>query len=475
MDWLLYPALDYTISQELFLRGLALTYFIAFWSLLKQVKGLYGAKGITPISELLQGLRQKNGGKPDLRAVTFFWINSSDTCLQWVCVCGMTAALLVFLGVISSLLFFLLWAFYLSFVSIGSVFLSFQWDTLLLETGFIAIFFSIQIPSPPIYVYLLWFLLFRFLFSSGVVKLLSRCPEWRSLKAMSYHFLTQPIPNRLAYYAHQYAQSFSKLYVSGVFVFELAVPFMIFGPSNLRLYAFCLMVFFQLFIFATGNFAFFNLLTIVLCLPLLNNNHLAWLKLSQPSTLAGSVDFYLAAALTVIGGGLLFLNILQLAGLFTYLRLSQRILWRISPLLLVNHYGLFARMTTVRNEIIIEGSMDGNQWKSYEFKWKPGDLFAPPKQVAPFHPRLDWQMWFAALDSWESNAWFCRFVALLLNGSLDVQALLKTNPFPQAPPKYIRTLLYEYHFSDLATKRTTGEWWTRKYKGNYSPIFSLRH
>ena len=465
----------FVYAQWLFLKFLALNYFFAFGSLFLQIKGLYGTQGILPINELLSHIKKRTGGKIPFRdAPTFFWVNSKDFTLELTAFLGMVASLLVIGGVCPAPLFFFLWAAYLSFLTVGSVFLSFQWDILLVEVGFIAIFFSLQTPPPILMIYLLWIVLFRLIFSSGVVKWISGCPEWRALKAMEYHFETQPIPNRLAFYSHILAKLFTKLFDIGVNFFEIAVPFLIFTPQPLRYVGFVLTVFFQILIMLTGNYAFFNTLTIALCIPLLDATYLQGWFAEIPTITAFEPNVYLSVALNFIAGILILWNVLELISLFYPLGRIDKLFIRLAPFRIVNSYGLFARMTTERNEIIIEGSDDGTYWKAYEFKWKPGDPKFPPRQVAPHQPRLDWQMWFAALSSYQYNPWFVRFLERLLEGSPDVLGLLKTNPFPLNPPKYIRSMFYQYHFTDLRTKRKTGMWWTRTLKGHYSPVYSIQ-
>lgn len=467
---------QFILSQQLFIKLLGFSYLCAFWSLFIQVLGLYGSQGIIPVQQTLQNMReidQRKGPLLYLRFPTFFWINSSDWSLKGLAGFGLIASLLVVFGVWPAIWLPLLWLTYLSYVTIGLVFLGFQWDALLLEVGFVGIFFAIESPPPMMLLLALWILLFRFIFSSGAVKLLSGCPEWRQIQAMTYHYETQPIPNKVAYFMHQQAKWFSKISEVGVYFFELAVPFLILGTNKMRLVACLLLIFFQILIFVTGNYAFFNILSVALCIPLLTNSSLEWL-MGSPSTLISPVHPIVHGFLEVIGTIFFVLNIMLLVSLFIYSKTIYKVLNYLSLYYLINPYGLFARMTTNRDEIIIEGSMDGQEWKVYEFKWKPGDLREPPKQVAPYHPRLDWQMWFAALSNYRANPWLINFMVRLLEGSQPVQKLLKINPFPDAPPKYIRAHLYQYHFSDLATLRKTGEWWVRTYKGLYTPVLSLK-
>lgn len=466
---------SYIFAQWLFLKFLALNYFFAFGSLFFQIKGLYGREGILPIRDLLRNIEKKEGRKLYFRIPTLFWWASSDETLQHLTVLGMIASILVLIGAFPAPLFLFLWLAYLSFVSVGASFLAFQWDILLLEVGFISIFFSLQSPPPFSLVLLYWVLLFRLIFSAGVIKLLSRCPEWRGLTAMEVHYESQPIPNRIAYYFHQQPKWFAKLSCIVVFFLEIAVPFLFLTTSYGRLLAFLMTLFLQLMIMISGNYAFFNTLTMALCIPLLDDKYLSWMFDGAPAISALFPHIFSGIVLNAVAAVLILLNVLELVHLFVRIPRFEKIRFMISPYYLINPYGLFARMTTTRNEIIIQGSNDGEVWKDYEFHWKPGDVKAPPRQVAPHQPRLDWQMWFASLSSYQNNPWFIRLLTCLLQGSHSVLALFKKNPFPEAPPKFIRTLMYEYHFTDIKTKRATGDWWKRTLKGIYSPSCSLQN
>lgn len=462
-----------SISQGLFLKFLGGIYFFAFLSLNRQVKGLYGSQGIASIRTYLDTIHRRYGKKLFVRLPTLFWFNTSDRCLVLVTWVGMLGAAFVLAGIIPALFLFVLWMCYLSFCQAGGVFLSYQWDALLVEAGFLSIFFAIQSPPPLPFVYLLWFLLFRLMFSSALAKLLWGSQEWKNLTAMVHHYETQPLPTILGYYAHQQPLFFAKLSVIGVYFFELVMPCLIFTPVPIRCAASLLLVFFQLLIMATGNYAFLNLLTIALCLPLIPNLYLSHFEGLSWFIPLVSANLVIGGLLSVFALIFLLMNALELMAVF----LRRRTMFnRLRPFYLyhlINPYGLFIHMTTVRDEIIVEGSDDGREWKVYEFKWKPGNPFCAPRFAAPHQPRLDWQMWFAALGSYTHNPWFSAFLSRLLEGSEDVLRLLKDNPFPRKPPKYVRSRLYRYHFTDRKIKKETGMWWSRVPVGEYSPTFSL--
>jgi len=478
------------LTRNLFLRCLGAIYFIAFLSLGSQIHGLIGSNGILPIQPYLERVGQQLGGERYLFFPTLFWFDASDLFLQWVCSAGVVCAFLLVLGIVPAPLLVVLWVCYLSLDVACRDFLSYQWDALLLEVGFLAIFLaplSITLnrssKNPPS-AWVLWLfrlLLFRLMFSSGVVKLMSGDPTWRDLTALNFHYATQPLPTWIGWYAHQLPEVIQKLSVLGVFGIELLVPFLIFAPRRLRTMGSGIMIFFQLLIYLTGNYCFFNLLTIALCLLLLDDR--MWFQKSQrdvsPAPLYGtrSSGGY-TWAIGPFVAVMLLLNVIQVTGLFhrnLYHLKPVRFLYRtLSPFRIVNHYGLFAVMTTTRLEILVEGSKDGLQWKPYQFRYKPGDVTRKPHFVAPHQPRLDWQMWFAALSTYQQHPWFVSFCGKLLEGSPEVLQLLSENPFPEAPPRYLRAVVYEYTLTDRETRSQTGQWWSREKRGLYCPILSLR-
>jgi len=461
------PAESYSTALGLFPRLLGLVYLLAFASLLVQVKGLYGAHGILPIHEVAEVLRRKLGRWGFLRVPSIFWFKASDTFITAGTALGCALSIYLLAGLPPLPALVLLWLIYLSFASLGQEFLSFQWDALLLETGFMTIFLPLVSPASPLVVLAYQVFIFRFMLSAGTVKLTSHDPNWRKLRAMSFHYETQPIPNRIAWYAHQLPEGLQRLSTLGTFLFELIVPFLALGPAPYKLACFCLLTFFQGLILLTGNYGFFNLLTIVLAVPLLEDRYLGWLVHSQSA--AANLPLLSVAAGAAFGCVIL-LNLLQLLRLFLQPWWLSRILslcgrWQIS-----NPYGLFAVMTVERYEFVIEGSRDLKTWLPYEFHWKPGDPAGPPRQAAPHQPRLDWQMWFAALDPYHVEPWLSRLVKRLLEGSAAVQRLFRTVPYSDSPPEYIRLVVYRYHFTDLAAKRASGRWWDRVEIGRSEPM-----
>lgn len=486
--------LEYIRVRFLFLRGLALIYLIAFVSLYGQLDGLIGTHGIQPAAAMMQQLKEQAaadhiGLNRYHLLPTLAWWSASDSALHWQCGAGIGLSVLLLFGIAPAPVLFLLWCLYLSLATIGSPFLNFQWDQLLLETGLLAIFFAplqwMERPSrqgrpSALVLWLLRWLTFRLMLESGCVKLLSGDVSWWHLTALRVHFETQPLPTWIAWYASQLPAGFLVFCTFMVLFAELAVPVMIFAGRRARITAAVIFICLQVVIMLTGNYTFFNWLTIVLCLPLLDDDILKFPR--RPSTIVEMPPAkrparwprYVVVPVAIITVMVTLMELLGTMGIpekwsKPYLELFA---W-LQPFRSFNGYGLFAVMTKTRPEIIVEGSNDGEVWKPYEFKYKPGDLKARPQFVAPFQPRLDWQMWFAALGSPRQNPWFFNFEIRLLQNTPQILALLKNNPFPMEPPKYVRAQLYEYHFTDTATRRATGNWWRREYLGVYLPPVSL--
>jgi predicted DCC family thiol-disulfide oxidoreductase YuxK len=458
-------SLRYAGIEWLFLRMLAAIYFVAFVSFGTQVTGLIGEHGIAPLGRYLAAVSQTFGLQGYRMLPTVFWLAHGDRVLQAACAAGAVTSLLLLLGYLERAALICLYVLYLSLCTAGQEFMSFQWDFLLLETGFLAIFLG----NSKLVVFLFRWLAFRLTFLSGAVKLTSHDPAWRSLTALSYHYWTQPLPTPLAWYANQLPFWFHRFSTAMVFVIELGIPFLFFAPRPWRFFAAFCALYLQGLIFLTGNYTFFNLLAMSLYLFLFDDAALARLRLK-----ARTARIRPAVAATV-AGIVLVLSVAELWGMFfggsseegnTLVRLA-------APYGIVNTYGLFAMMTTSRPEIIVQGSRDRETWLDYEFKYKPGDLRQRPRWVAPFQPRLDWQMWFAALAGPRGAPWFDNFMVRLLQGSPEVLGLLDKDPFPAAPPKYIRALLFDYSFTDFAMRHETGAWWRRRPQGMYFPGISL--
>jgi lipase maturation factor 1 len=405
-------------------------------------------------------------------------LNPGDGMIKAVGLAGIGLSALLLLGVRWRILRIALFVLYLSLVTAGQEFMGYQWDALLLEAGFLAILLG----SSPIVVWLYRWLLFRLLFLSGAVKLASGDSSWHHFTALPVHYETQPLPTPLAWYMYQLPPWFQRGSVGFVFFVELVVPFLIFAPRRVRFFAARAIMVLQVLILLTGNYAFFNLLTISFCLFLVND---AFFRRVLPKAVSRSADSaatyktsrpWSKAICGSFAALALFIGSFEVARTFgVHWSVADAAMRSVSPFQIINSYGLFAVMTTTRPEIVIEGSNDGVTWLAYEFKYKPGDLTRRPAWVAPHQPRLDWQMWFAALGDYQSDPWIIRFMARLLQGSPEVLRLLGRNPFPDGPPHYVRATLYQYRFSTPPEKRSTGAWWSRELKGAYVPAVSLKN
>jgi lipase maturation factor 1 len=455
--------------EWLFLRLLAVIYLIAFASLGVQITGLIGSRGILPLGGYLAAVSKALGVRGYWSMPTIFWLAHGDWFLKAACIAGVALGIVLLLGIVKAgwerLLLVGLYILYLSLCSVGQDFLSFQWDSLLLETGFLAIFLG----SSKFVVFLFRWLLFRLIFLSGVVKLTSHDPVWRDWTALAFHYMTQPLATPLAWYMYQLPLGFQRFSTASVLSIELVVPFLFFAPRMWRLCGAALALFLQVMIFLTGNYTFFNLLTISLCVFLFDDYALERFRMPARSARTRAVAVW-AVAIVILA-----LSWSELDEMFLETSPdAEDALVRIAgPFQIANTYGLFASMTTTLPEIIVQGSDDGITWLDYEFPYKPGDLRQPPHWVAPYQPRLDWQMWFAALSDYRGAPWFTNFMVRLLQGSPDVLGLLKNNPFPNAPPKYVRAELFDYSFTNFATRRATRDWWAREPRGLYFPRISL--
>ena len=455
----------YASVEWIFLRILAAIYFVAFTSFGMQVTGLIGERGISPLGRYLAAVSQTFGAQGYRMMPTLFWFAHSDRILQVACWAGAWISLVLLAGYFERVSLVCLYVLYLSVCTAGQEFMSFQWDFLLLEAGFLAIFLG----QSKLIVFLFRWLAFRLTFLSGAVKLMSHDPTWRNLTALSYHYWTQPLPTAVAWYANQLPFWFHRFSTAMVFVIELGVPFLFFAPRRWRFLGALCALYLQALIFVTGNYTFFNLLAMAIYLFLFDDAALAKLRLR---TRRVRIKPAVAAAVAVI---VVALSMSELWGMFfgSSSEEGSALVRLAAPFGMVNTYGLFAMMTTTRPEIIVQGSADGQTWLDYEFKYKPGDLRRAPRWVAPFQPRLDWQMWFAALSGPRGAPWFDNFMVRLLQGSPEVRGLLGKDPFPASPPRYVRAQLFDYGFTDFSTRRASGDWWRRTPRGIYFPEISL--
>ena len=467
-----------SLTIWIYLRLLALVYLAAFASFAVQAPGLIGPEGIVPVTDYFAAIDSSYGLEKYWFLLSLFWLDSSATTIALVCWLGVVLSLLLFLNVRPLLCLIGLYLLHLTLYTGGQVFMTFQWDNLLLECGFLALFLQ---HSPRLFVWLHRWLLFRFMWQSGLVKWLSGDESWRQLTALTFHFETQPLPSALAWYAAKLPELVLQAGVVFTGVIELLIPFLILMPRQPRLLAVLCIAVFQLLITLTGSYNYFNFLTVSLCLLILDDRSLAklvpgfirdrrqslstgrgsWRRAGLPVAVA-VVYFWTSATLLAVTS-----RRAEISGF------SRELLAWTAPLHMANGYGLFAVMTKQRREIIIEGSADGIEWRAYELPYKPGRLNRAPVWATPHQPRLDWHLWFAALAPVEQNPWFKNLMVRLLSGSQPVLDLFAYNPFPDQPPQYVRAKLYQYHFTDWDTRRETGAWWRRTYVGEFFPAAGL--
>lgn len=464
----------YWYVRLIFQRGLALVYLIAFLVAVNQFCPLLGEHGLLPVPLFVHSVSFADS--PSL-----FFLFPRDAAFK---VCAWTGVVLAALSLtgaserfnswISATHWFLLWALYLSFVNVGQVFYGFGWETMLLEAGFFAIFLGCSRSSPRVVViWLIRWQLFRVMFGAGLIKL--RGDEcWRDLTCLDYHYMTQPMPNLLSWYFHWAPEWTHQGGVLFNHFVELIVPFGFFAPPRIARTAALLTIFFQLTLALSGNLSFLNLLTIVLALSALDDQFIARLIPARPPEVGEAffIDRLPAIALAAVVAWL------SIAPIQNLISPRQAMNASFNPLHLVNTYGAFGSVTRQRFQVIVEGTMyspptGATLWHEYRFKGQPGDLRRAPPQIAPYHLRLDWLMWFASMSPYYEHPWFVNFMAKLLGGDPATLSLLATNPFPDRPPRYVRARLYEYQFTTPNQRRDTGLWWLRDDAGTYFPPVAL--
>ena len=438
-----------------------------------QVTGLIGVHGILPAEAYLEELRRSLGSDAWLNHPSLFWLNATDSALLAACWSGVALSLFVVANRFTGRALFVLFVLYLSLYHVGQVFLAYQWDLLLLETGFLAWLLTSGSRIP---LWLLRWLLFRFMFLSGAVKLASGDPAWASLKTLDYYFETQPLPTPLAWYAHQIPEDVRTFVVAVHFAVELVLPFLIFLPRRLRFVAAGGFLALQLVIVATGNYGFFNLIVLALTVLLLDDQALRRVIPTRLQSAVARRTHGHVRRTTRIALSLFAAFVVTIGALQTVKRLEfepdPTVVLPTAGLKLVNIYGVFANMVQDRREIVVEGSLDGSEWREYVFRYKPGPLDRHPPWNVPHQPRLDWQMWFAALGAAPGNPWFESFLRRLLEGIPEISELLERDPFADKPPRFVRATLYRYRFATVAEK-TQGLWWVREWEGVYFPPVTL--
>ncbi len=497
-------------ARWIFLRALGLIYYSAFFSLLFQATGLIGPNGVLPAKDYLQYLAQHLGSVERYwYAPTVFWISSGDLALKLMCWVGMAAAILLVLNLWPRAMLLVCFLSYLSFIAALQDFSSYQSDGMLLEAGFIALFFAAPGLRPDLgrghppsraSFFLLQWEWFRIYFESGCVKLLSGDPQWRHFTAMDQYYQNGPLPTWIGWYTQHLPHGFHAFTVGLTFAVELGIVFLMFAPwRRLRVLCFLIVTPFEIAIILTANYTFLNYLVLSLGFLLLDDGALAlapprrlakWLKAKlaitlppqpqpekaldpQESRLAGLRQHLSAIRLAVTAvmlGWIFYVTaVLLLWMFFPHAPLPTQPVAALEPYRIANRYGLFAVMTRARYEIEFQGSYDGKTWVAYPFRYKPQDPAKPPAIYAPYQPRFDWNLWFASLDNWRDNPWVVHTEELLLINDPEVLTLFAGNPFASKAPTQLRAVLWQYWFTDMATKRSQGLWWRRQELGLYAP------
>jgi Lipase maturation factor len=477
---------DYWLTRFVILRLLGFVYTVAFLVAIRQIVPLIGAHGLTPASHYL-ALLEKDLGSPALgmlQVPTLFWFNVSDQALLIVSWIGLALSLVVLAGYANAIMVAILWMLYMSIVHIGQIWYGYGWEIQLLETGFLAIFLCPLLdgrpfprtPPPILVMWLFRWLGFRIMVGAGLIKLRGD-PCWRDLTCLYYHYETQPIPNPISRYLNFSPHWLLRFEVLWNHFIELVVPWFSFGPRLARHIAGVLLIAFQIFLIISGNLSFLNYLTIIPFIACLDDTLLRYVlprslvrqaEQASREPVPWRIGNVVAMVVTVVVALLSIPPVLNLASGRQMMNTS------FNPLDLVNTYGAFGVVGRERYEIIFEGTADtritgSNRWKEYEFVAKPGDPNRCPPFIAPYQPRIDWQIWFAAMASPAEYPWTLHFVWKLLHNDPGTLSLLAGNPFPNAPPHYIRARLYRYRFAPPGDKA----WWKREPVGEWLPAFSI--
>ncbi|MFI6494814.1 lipase maturation factor family protein [Streptomyces sp. NPDC050564] len=474
MEWFTDP--NFWLTRMLFQRGLAVLYCVAFIGSALQFRGLIGQRGLLPVPCFTARV-------PFRRAPSIFQLHYSDRFFASVAWTGAAGSAAVAAGAADLVplwaamaMWALLWVLYLSIVNVGQTWYGFMWEYLLLEAGFLAVFFGNDDVAPPVLVrWLMVWLLFRLEFGAGLIKLRGdRC--WRDLTCLYYHHETQPMPGPLSWFFHHLPRPVHRVEVAANHVAQLVVPFALFTPQPVASIAAGLVITTQLWLVASGNFAWLNWLTIMLALSAIGGSPVTHaLGLPAPPRFAAAPAWFESSVVAMAA----LVVVLSYWPARNLLSRSQVMNASFTPLHLVNTYGAFGSVGRTRYELIAEGTAEtqiteGTVWKEYAFKGKPGNPRRLPPQVAPYHLRLDWLMWFAALSPLYAAAWFPALLLALLENNPAVLRLLRRNPFPGSPPVFVRIRLYEFHFTSWSELRATGAWWNRTLVGEFVPPVAKR-
>ena len=469
-------------TRRAVLAGLGLCYLTAFWSFGVQVRALIGSGGLAPAASYLEAAAQQLGRERYWELPTLAWLSASDRSLVGLCAAGGLASRGLILDLAAGPCALACWALYLSLCVVGGSFMGYQWDALLLEAGLIALLLAPwalraknRAETSRGALWLMRLLLFKLMLQSGMVKLLTGDPSWRGLTALGYHYWTQPLPTPLAWWANRLPMGFQKFSCAVMFAVELGAPWLLFGPRRVRAAGAASIAALMVLISLTGNYGFFNLLALVLCVAALDDSFPVLSRLA-PKAAPRAASPWRGRAVAAFAALWLAVSGVQWAlqsGVRPpFARAWTALLTAVEPLRSINSYGLFAVMTTTRDEIAIEVSADGRDWREWPFPWKPGDPRRAPRFVAPHMPRLDWQMWFAALGA--PSPWFGNLVFRLLQGSPDVEKLMGPSPLGGARAVYARATVWTTRFTTPEERRADGAWWVRERKGLYLPVVALK-
>ena len=519
------------VPRWIFLRALAAIYFSAFFSLLFQIKGLIGPKGILPAQQYLAAVAHSVSGLERYwYAPSLFWISASSSFLMTVMWIGLAASVVAFFNLWPRLCFFICWICFLAFVSSSGDFSMYQSDGMLLEAGFIALFFApaglnpgwgAATPPSRASLFLLQWEWFRIYFESGMVKLLSGDTEWRNLTAMDEYYQNGPLPTWIGWYVQHFPHWFQVATAGGTLIMELGIVLMLFFPRRIRIICFFIVTPWEIGVILTANYTFLNYLVLSLGFLLLDNQALMRvvpkrfrlpLQLETPKEQSRAEEELSILAVKEDNGPAADLEILQdvrahktlpqrLAGhgraiclavtavMLTWIAYDTTAemlkipirnmplptvpIALLEPFRIANQYGLFAVMTRGRYEIEFQGSNDGENWTPYPFRYKPQKLNEPPGIYAPYQPRFDWNLWFASLGDWQQSNIVPLTEERLLVNDKDVLNLFEGNPFPDAPPRFVRAVLWQYWFTSIEEKRRTGNWWRRELLGLYAPELTV--
>ena len=505
------------LPRWIFLRALAAIYFSAFYSLLFQIKGLNGPQGILSAQQYLSAVARSVPGRQFWYAPSLFWYSSSSHMLMAVMWIGIAASFAALLNLWPRFSFFVCFVCFISFVSTAGDFSNYQSDGMLLEAGFLSLFFApsgllpgLGASHPPsrAILFLLQWEWFRIYFESGMVKLLSGDRQWRTLTAMDEYYQNGPLPTWIGWYVEHLPHWFHAASAAGTLILELVIVWMLFFPRRVRLVCFCIVTPWEIGVILTANYTFLNYLVLSLGFLLLDDKTLARFvpARSQSKTLLPISDIDPREAQTSASEGnsidrepsrprnnlrhkiaahasplrlaiaaimlswIAYVTTAELIGIpFRSLPLPAAPVVALEPFRIANQYGLFAVMTGGRYEIEFQGSNDGVHWTAYPFRNKPQALNEAPRIYAPYQPRFDWNLWFASLGYWRQNDIVPLTEERLLANNADVLALFKSNPFPQSPPRFVRAVLWQYWFTTIDEKRRTGNWWRRQLLGLYAP------